>query len=103
GCAGAEIVPWDPTLDARVATLRAVIERTGAVEVHPYDDPDVIAGQGTATLELLEEVPAIGAVLAPVSGGGLLSGTAIAAHGVNPSIVVIGAEPANVDDAARSL
>jgi threonine dehydratase len=80
-----------------------VIERTGATEIHPYDHPHVIAGQGTATLDLLAARPEIGAVLAPVSGGGLLSGTAIAAHGINPAIAVYGAEPVNVDDAARSL
>ena len=100
---GAEIVLCEPTLEARATTLAEVLARTGATEVHPYDHPDVIAGQGTATLELLEEVPAVGAVVAPVSGGGLLSGTAIAAHGVDPGIAVFGAEPAAVDDAARSL
>jgi threonine dehydratase len=63
----------------------------------------VIAGQGTATLELLAEVPHLGAVMAPVSGGGLLSGTAIAAHGTRPDLVVLGGEPAQVDDAHRSL
>jgi threonine dehydratase len=100
---GAEITLCAPTLDARAETLAAVIERTGATEVHPYDDPWVIAGQGTATLELLDEVPGIGAVVAPVSGGGLLSGTAIAAQGANARVAVWGAEPANVDDAHRSL
>lgn len=80
-----------------------MIARTGAVEIHPYDRPAVIAGQGTAALELLAAVPAIGAVVAPVSGGGLLAGTAIAAHGVDPVVTVYGAEPVAVDDAARSL
>ena len=100
---GAEIVLCEPTLEARATTLAEVLARTGATEVHPYDHPDVIAGQGTATLELLKEVPAIGAVVAPVSGGGLLSGTAVAAHGADPGIAVLGAEPATLDDAARSL
>jgi threonine dehydratase len=100
---GAEIVPCGPTLEARAAALAEVLDHTGAVEIHPYDTPDVIAGQGTATLELLEERPEIRAVIAPVSGGGLVSGTAIAAHGVEPSIAVFGAEPQDVDDAARSL
>lgn len=100
---GASITLCEPTLEARETTLAAVLARTGATEVHPYDHPLVIAGQGTATLELLEQVPGIGAVMAPVSGGGLLSGTAIAAHGVDPAIAVWGAEPANVDDAHRSL
>lgn len=100
---GATVVLCEPTLEARETTLAEVIERTGAVEIHPYDHPDVMAGQGTATLELLDEVPTIRAVVAPVSGGGLLSGTAIAAHGVDPAIRVFGAEPAQVDDAHRSL
>lgn len=100
---GARIVLCEPTLEARAAVLAEVLAATGAVEIHPYDHPDVIAGQGTATLELLEDVPRIGAVIAPVSGGGLLSGTAIAAHGTNPEIKVIGAEPDGVDDAYRSL
>lgn len=71
--------------------------------VHPYDDARVMAGQGTATLELLEEVPDLDVILAPVSGGGLLSGTAIAARGLRPGIRVVGAEPQNADDARRSL
>jgi threonine dehydratase len=100
---GATVVLCEPTLDARAAALADVLAATGAVEIHPYDHPDVIAGQGTATLELLAEVPAIRTVIAPVSGGGLLSGTAIAAHGIDPSIRVIGAEPRQVDDASRSL
>jgi len=100
---GATVVLCEPTLDARAAALADVLAATGAVEIHPYDHPDVIAGQATATLELLAEVPAIRTVIAPVSGGGLLSGTAIAAHGIDPSIRVIGAEPRQVDDASRSL
>lgn len=100
---GADVVLCEPTLEAREVTLAQVIECTGATEIHPYDHPHVIAGQGTATLELLTARPEIRAVLAPVSGGGLLSGTAIAAHGVDPSIAVLGAEPVAVDDAARSL
>lgn len=100
---GAEIILCEPTLEARATTLAEVIRRTGAAEVHPYDDVEVIAGQGTAALELLLDVPQIGAVMAPVSGGGLLAGTALAAHGTDPDRLVIGAEPANVDDAARSL
>lgn len=101
--AGARVVTCAPTMAARAARLAEVLVETGAVEVHPFDDPRVIAGQGTATLELLHEVPAIRLVIAPVSGGGLLSGTAIAAHGIDPAIVVWGAEPAGADDAFRSL
>ncbi len=103
GAYGATIVLCDPTLEARSEMLAAVIRDTGATEIHPYDHPEVIAGQGTAALDLLAEVPAIEMLIAPVSGGGLLSGTAIAAHGVNPEIRVRGAEPATVDDAYRSL
>jgi threonine dehydratase len=101
--AGAAVVICDPTLEARAATVAALVADTGAVEIHPFDDPRVQAGQGTATLELLEAVPAIGMVVAPVSGGGLLSGTAVAAHGIEPSLPVWGAEPAGADDAFRSL
>jgi threonine dehydratase len=90
-------------MDAREQVLAEVIERTGATEVHPYDDPLVIAGQGTAALELLRSRPDIGAVVAPVSGGGLMSGSALAAHGIDPKVSLWGAEPATVDDAARSL
>lgn len=100
---GATVIPCGPGLEARRATLDEVVARTGAVEIHPYDDPDVIAGQGTATLELVEQVPAVRGVLAPVSGGGLLAGTAVAAHAADPAIAVRGAEPEAVDDAYRSL
>jgi len=73
------------------------------VLIHPFDDDRVIAGQGTAALEFLEEIPDLDVICAPVSGGGLLSGTAIAAKSLRPEISVIGCEPANADDAARSL
>jgi threonine dehydratase len=79
------------------------MEKTGATLVHPYDDARVIAGQGTAALELLDEAPDLDAILAPVGGGGLLSGTLIAAKGIRPAIRVIGCEPALADDAAESL
>ncbi|HJL28329.1 MAG TPA: pyridoxal-phosphate dependent enzyme, partial [Polyangiaceae bacterium LLY-WYZ-15_(1-7)] len=80
---GARIVNCAPTLEAREATLAEVVAATGATEVHPYDDPRVVAGQATATLELLEEVPELDVVLAPVGGGGLISGAclAVAARG----------------------
>ena len=77
--------------------------RTGAAVVHPYDDERVIAGQGTAALELLQEVPDLDVILAPVGGGGLLSGTAIAATELAPGIRVIAGEPAGAGDAFRSL
>jgi threonine dehydratase len=87
----------------RVTTLEAVIARTGATEIHPYDHPHVIAGAGTAALELMDQAPGLDAVIAPVGGGGLLSGTTIAVHGADPSVAVFGAEPAGADDAERSL
>ncbi len=100
---GAEIVLCEPTLAAREAAAAEVLRRTGAVLIHPYDDDRIIAGQGTAALELIEDVPNLDFVLAPISGGGLLSGTAIAAKSLLPSVRVVGCEPKNADDAARSL
>jgi threonine dehydratase len=100
---GGQIIECEPTLDAREAKLAEVLAETQAHEVHPYDDPRVIAGAGTACLELLDDHPDIDLVIAPVSGGGLLSGTAIAAHGVNRGCRVWGAEPAGADDAYRSM
>lgn len=100
---GAQIVPCETAQSARDAVTAEVLARTGGVLVHPFNDPRVIAGQGTATLELLREVPGLDTVMAPVSGGGLLSGTAIAAHGVDPGIRVLGAEPEGARDAHDSL
>lgn len=100
---GARIVHCEPTQRSREQTLEAVIAETGAAAVHPFSDPRVIAGQGTAALELLDEVPGLQAVITPVGGGGLVSGTALAVKGRSPATRVIGAEPAGADDAARSL
>src|SRR6185436_18429843 len=100
---GAKVRFCAPTLEARDTICAAVQAETGAVLVHPYDDWRVIAGQGTAALELLEEVPDLDAIITPVGGGWLLSGTAIASRGIKPSIHVYGAEPAGADDAWRSL
>jgi threonine dehydratase len=100
---GAEIARCRPTLAAREEKLREVIARTGAAVVHPYDDERVIAGQGTAALELCDEVPDLDVVIAPVGGGGLLSGTALAVRGVSPGTCVLGAEPEMADDAFRSM
>ncbi|MBN1918791.1 MAG: pyridoxal-phosphate dependent enzyme [Verrucomicrobia bacterium] len=100
---GAEIVECEPTLEAREATLRQIVERTGAVFVPPYNDHRVIAGQGTAALELLDEVTDLDAVIVPVGGGGLLSGTAITVAALSPETLVFGAEPQQADDAYRSL
>lgn len=100
---GAQIVHCEPDQASRDATTAQVLAQTGGVLVHPFNDPRVIAGQGTATLELLASAPTLDAVIAPVSGGGLLSGTAIAAHGHNPAIEVYGAEPEGARDAHDSL
>lgn len=100
---GAEIIDCQPTLRAREETLDQVVQRTGAVFIHPYDNEQIIAGQGTAALELLEEQPNLDVVMAPVGGGGLLSGTALATHAMAPKARVIAAEPCGADDAARSL
>jgi threonine dehydratase len=100
---GGQITLCEPTLAAREAAAAQIQRETGASLVHPYNDYRVIAGQGTAALELCEEVGAIDAVVAPVGGGGLLSGTAIAVSELLPSAAVYGAEPAMADDAVRSL
>jgi len=100
---GAEITFCEPTLAAREAAAAEVIERTGATMIHPYDDFFIIAGQGTAAVELLSELPDPDAVLAPVGGGGLLSGSAIATRHLVPAAKIYGAEPLLADDAARSL
>jgi threonine dehydratase len=100
---GGEIEFCEPTLAARESTLAAVVARTGATVIHPYNDARVIAGQGTAALELLQECPDLDALIAPVGGGGLLSGTALAAAGLAPRAHVYGAEPLGADDACRSL
>lgn len=100
---GGRITFCEPTLDAREGTMEAIRIDTGANVVHPYNDERVIAGQGTATLELLDTVPDLDAVIAPVGGGGLVSGTSIAAKGLNPDVRVIAAEPDMADDAQRSM
>jgi threonine dehydratase len=100
---GARIVFCEPTLAAREAALAEVVAATGAHVVHPYDDDRVIAGQGTAALELLEDVPDLDVVMTPVGGGGLLSGTSIAVAALAPRVRTIGAEPEMADDAWRSL
>jgi len=100
---GAEITWCAPTLAARESTVQKVIAATGATLIHPYDDLLVMAGQATAAVEFLAAVPTIDVLLAPVGGGGLLSGSAVAAKTIKPGIRVIGVEPAGADDAARSL
>ncbi|REK19403.1 MAG: pyridoxal-phosphate dependent enzyme [Planctomycetota bacterium] len=100
---GGQITFCEPTLAARQSTADQIIERTGATLIHPYDDHRIIAGQGTAALELLEDRPNLDVIVTPVGGGGLLSGTLIAAKALKPGIRVIAVEPARVDDAYRSM
>lgn len=100
---GAEITFCEATLEARETTAAAVMERTGATFVHPFDDPRVVAGQGTAALELINEVGPLDAIIAPIGGGGLLSGTSITTRALLPQTRIFGAEPEGADDAARSL
>src|SRR5262249_28814613 len=100
---GARIVPCEPTLEAREAAVAAEIAHHGLSLVHPFNDWNVIAGQGTAALELLDQAGPLDLVLCPVGGGGLLSGTALAVKGHEPGSRVVGAEPAIADDARRSL
>ncbi|MBI3715068.1 MAG: pyridoxal-phosphate dependent enzyme [Betaproteobacteria bacterium] len=100
---GATIVYCAPTVAAREAAVEKLIADHGYTLIHPFDNEAVIAGQGTAVLELLEEQPDLDVVVSPLGGGGLLSGTAIAAHGVRGDIAVYGAEPRGADDGYRSL
>jgi threonine dehydratase len=100
---GGKITLCEPNMASRENTCAEVMRKTGAHLVHPYDDARVIAGQGTAALELLEEIGDLDVVITPASGGGLLSGTAIAAKGMRPGIRLVGGEPRNADDAYRSL
>lgn len=98
-----QITYCEPTLAARETTLAQVVRDTGAIEIHPFDNYHVIAGAGTAALELVTEIPELDVVIAPVGGGGLLSGTAIAVTETSPQTRVIAAEPEMADDAHRSL
>ncbi|RLQ22116.1 pyridoxal-phosphate dependent enzyme [Seongchinamella sediminis] len=100
---GGLIVECEPTLAAREATLARVIAATGATEIHPYNHPDIIAGQGTAALELLQQVADLDVVVVPVGGGGLLAGTALAVKGSTSRTEVLAVEPEGADDAFRSF
>ena len=100
---GAQVVFCEPTENAREVTCAEVIKKTGATLIHSFENEHVIAGQGTAAVELLEDVPELDVIICPVGGGGLLSGTAIAAKSMRPQIKVIAVEPANADDAAQSF
>jgi threonine dehydratase len=101
--AGAEVRLCAPTLQAREHLAAQLTAERGATFVHPYDDPRVIAGQGTVALELLEQQPDLDCLLLPVGGGGLASGVATAARALRPSMRLIGVEPAGADDAQRSF
>jgi len=100
---GGEIFECEPTLQARETTLAEVISKTGAVEIHPFNNYEVIAGQATAAKEFFEEAGNLDAILVPVGGGGLLSGTALAAKYFSSNTEVIAGEPSGSDDAYRSM
>ncbi|HEX5491242.1 MAG TPA: pyridoxal-phosphate dependent enzyme [Candidatus Udaeobacter sp.] len=100
---GAEVVFCEPTEQSREFECAEVINKTGAIMIHSFENEHVIAGQGTAAMELLEDVPDLDVIMCPVGGGGLLSGTAIAAKSMRPEIKVIAVEPQNADDAAQSF
>ncbi len=100
---GAQVVFCEPTEEAREMKCADVIEKTGATLIHSFENEDVIAGQGTAAVELLDDVPDLDFVICPVGGGGLLAGTVVAAKSMRPEIKVVAVEPANADDAAQSF
>ena len=100
---GGEVVWCDPDQKYRESVLKDVVKENGSTVVHPYNDERIMAGQGTCVKELLEDVPILDVIVSPVSGGGLLSGSLIAAKGMNSHIKVFGAEPKEADDAYRYL
>ena len=100
---GANVTLCEPTLEARRTTLEEIAEKTGAAVIHPFNNPNVIAGQGTAALELIEDIGELDAVIAPIGGGGLMSGTCITTRNLLPKAKLFGAEPKGADDAYRSL
>ena len=100
---GAQVVFCEPTEESRDTKCAEVINHTGATLIHSFENEHVIAGQGTAAMELLEDIPDLDVIMCPVGGGGLLSGTAIAAKPMRPQIKVIAVEPENADDAAQSF
>jgi len=100
---GGNIIFCKPTLAAREETLKTVIQETNSVEIHPYDNYKIIAGQATATKELIEEIDNLDIIIAPVGGGGLLSGTALATHYFSPKTKVFAAEPITANDAFSSF
>jgi len=100
---GAEVTLCEPTMQAREAACARIIEATGAAMIHPYDDDRVAMGQGTCAIELMRQVAELDTILVPISGGGLISGVALAAHAINPHVHIIGCEPALADDASQSF
>jgi threonine dehydratase len=100
---GAEIVLYDRYRSHRAEIAQGICDERGAILVPPFDDPHIIAGAGTAALELLEDVPDLDLIVTPVGGGGLLSGTSIAAHATNPEIEIYGVEPETGNDVQQSL
>ena len=100
---GGEIIFCDPNIKSRENTLNRIVKEDGSTIVHPYNDEKIIAGQGTAAKELLEKIPDLDIIIAPVSGGGLLAGTLLAAKAINSNIKVYGAEPKNADDTYQSI
>ena len=100
---GANVTLCKPTLEARRTTLEGIAEDTGAAVIHPFNNANVIAGQGTAALELIEDVGELDAIIAPIGGGGLMSGTCVTTRSLLPNAKLFGAEPKGADDAYRSL
>lgn len=100
---GGKIYECEPTLAARESTLAEVVAETGAAEIHPFDNYKVIEGQATAAKELYEEIGELDVIIAPVGGGGLLSGTALATSFFSPQTIVLAGEPEGADDASRSI
>ena len=99
----AKVTLCEPTLEARRTTLEKIAEKTGATIIHPFNNSNVIAGQGTAALELIEEIKNLDAIIAPIGGGGLMSGTCITTRSLLPKTKLYGAEPKGADDAYRSF
>ena len=100
---GGEVVWCEPEQSSRESVLADLVEQTGAIVVHPYNDERIVAGQGTCAKELMEDEPNLDMIVCPVSGGGLLGGTLLSVKGINSDILVFGAEPSEADDAYRSL
>lgn len=100
---GGRVVECEPSTSSREAVFAEVLAETGAEFVHPYNDPRVIAGQATCAMEFIEQVPGLDAIMAPIGGGGLISGTCLALSHLAPGVEIFAAEPAQADDAARSF